>query len=124
LSAIIKSRIEIEKHLTNLILEKLVLCLREHEETTKEDIISCLSLYLRSLTVDESKEENTLGFNSFNKLNNNLENYEENNSNMQFGLVRQKSIALSIIPNIIDPLLENVKKILIWLLQQSFKSSS
>ncbi len=112
MSAIIKSRIEIEKHLTNLILEKLVLCLREHEETTKEDIISCLSLYLRSLTVDESKEENTLGFNSFNKLNNNLENYEENNSNMQFGLVRQKSIALSIIPNIIDPLLENVKKIL------------
>jgi len=99
---------EIEKHFTNSIIQELVFCLREHEETTKEDIIACLSLYLRSLTVDESQKQNNV--NSLNNMN--IEFDEENDTSMEFGLVRQKSIAQSIIPVIIDPLLENIKKIL------------
>jgi len=85
---------EIENHFTNSIIEKLVFCLREHEETSKEDIIACLCLYLRALTVDEQRESQAL------------------DSTQEFGLVRQKSIAQSIIPLIFPSLLENIKKIL------------
>lgn len=85
---------EIENHFTNSIIEKLVFCLREHEETSKEDIIACLCLYLRALTVDE------------NSIIQNIDAAQD------FGLVRQKSIAQSIIPVIFNSLLENIKKIL------------
>lgn len=72
----------------------MVFCLREHEETTKEDIIACLCLYLRSLTVENSQQQ------SF------------TDSSQELGLVRQVSIAQSIIPVIFNDLLENIKKIL------------
>lgn len=93
---------EIENHLTNNIIHKLVFALREHEETTKEDIISCLGKYLRSLTVDEV--ENT--------VNNNFTNINNIQITEDFGLVRKKSNAQSIIPVIFKELLDNTKKIL------------
>lgn len=85
---------EIENHFTNSIIEKLVFCLREHEETSKEDIIACLCLYLRALTVDDQQQT------------------QAPESAQEFGLIRQKSIVQSIIPIIFNPLLENIKKIL------------
>ena len=85
---------EIENYFTNSIIEKLVFCLREHEETSKEDIIACLCLYLRALTINENPQTQLA------------------DSAKEFGLVRQKSIAMSIIPIIFNPLLENIKKIL------------
>ena len=95
LSAIVKSRMEIEKNEINYIIENLVISLREHEENTKEDIINCLCGYLRNLTINELDEDNNI-------------DTDEN-----YGLIRHKSVSLSVIPHIFSPLLENIKKILI-----------
>ena len=49
LHSIIKSGITIEKEQKQLVISKLVQCLREHDENTKMDIISCLESYLSTL---------------------------------------------------------------------------
>ena len=53
--SIVKSRMEIDKGMTSRILEELTICLQEHDENTKIEIINCISVYLRSfIIVDEN----------------------------------------------------------------------
>ena len=55
--SMVKSRMEIKpRYLIEVVVEKLVFCLREHEENTKLDIISTLSSFLRNLVIDQNKD--------------------------------------------------------------------
>lgn len=51
----VKSRSELPKSITEIIIKKLVFNLREHDENTKLDVINCLSVFLRNLTIEEKE---------------------------------------------------------------------
>lgn len=53
LHSIVKSGMVIDKDQKQLIISKLVKCLKEHDENTKMDIISCLESYLSTLVIVE-----------------------------------------------------------------------
>jgi hypothetical protein len=93
--ALIKSRVEIQKHLVEIILDSLVKNVREHEETTKLDIIHCLSRFLRNFVIeDESINVNTI-------------NKDDESTTNDYQLVKQKSVT-SFIPMIVNKLIENI----------------
>lgn len=92
--ALIKSRIEIQRDLVELILDSLVKNVREHEETTKLDIINCLSRFLRNFVIED--ESIISGRN----------NHDESLKN-DYQLIKQKSVT-SFIPMIVNKLIENI----------------
>jgi hypothetical protein len=102
--------VEIPNFLLKNILEKLVFCLREHEDTTKEDLIICLCGYLRNLTIDE-----------------NLDTYNNNNSNInnntEYFLVKKKSYTFSLISDIFENLIEKIMKLLKSSNKNTFQSA-
>lgn len=89
IQSFIKSRIELPKQLTEVIIQSLVFNLREHEENTKLDIIYCLSNFIRNLTIEEHDNEG---------------------EDFHSGLVRQKSLTGSIIPMIVKNLIAQIVK--------------
>ena len=91
LQSFIKSRSEIPRPLYELIIQNLVFSLREHEENTKLDIITCLSSFLRNLVIEDESNITT-------------------SSSLDLGLIKQKSMTNSIIPIIIKNLIENINK--------------
>jgi cullin-associated NEDD8-dissociated protein 1 len=70
IQGVIKSRISLEKSLSNTLLEELILALRERDENTKLDIINCLNSIMQSLILVDSDEE----FKNFNQISNSFDN--------------------------------------------------
>jgi cullin-associated NEDD8-dissociated protein 1 len=88
IQSFIKSRLEIKRSTLEVIIQALVFNLREHEENTKLDIISCLSAFLRSLIIDDQESE------------------QIHHDELTFA--KQTSFAPQIIPHIAKPLIEKV----------------
>lgn len=88
IQSFVKSRMELPRELVELIIQSLVFNLREHEENTKLDIISCLSSFLRNLVIEDES-----GLSPGEDL----------------GLVKQKSIT-NFIPMIIKKLVDGIVK--------------
>ena len=56
LHSVVKSGVKLDKELKNNIISKLVECLKEHDDNTKIDIITCLGAYLSQLVENVSNE--------------------------------------------------------------------
>ncbi|MCQ2815899.1 MAG: hypothetical protein MJ252_01410 [archaeon] len=57
LQALVKSGISIDRSLKETIIKKLVSCLKEHDESTKFDIISTLGTYLSSMVIMNEEDK-------------------------------------------------------------------
>lgn len=85
IQGIIKSRLTLDKNLSNSLLEELVVALRERDENTKLDIINCLNAIMQSLIIVDDDEE----FKNFHHSNLDFDK-EKNQDETNKGLVLTK----------------------------------
>jgi hypothetical protein len=85
--ALAKSRMELKREYVASIIHSLVECLRERDEKVKLEVVLCLNTYLRNFIVEEADE-----------------------GLISSELTRKSSMAGPIIHDVIDPLMEKIRK--------------